>query len=144
MSAQTNAKLFALRETIANAIKDGSLKKKMDVLQLQAAELGLEEQALNNLIAEQKKMLNKQNTIIQIVQGKRILLSALCLIAVAIEWGIGLWIALPPQAEEAVNESVAESSFSFSTVIWLLLANLLTILLIVFVIAYILNKKVKN
>ena len=128
MSVQTNAKLFALRETIKQAMKDGELEKKMDVLKLQAVELGLDEKDLNNLIEEQKKQSINQKKVLQIVQEKKILLISLCLIAVVLEWVIGLWIA----------------KFSFGTIIWLLIVNVLTMLMIVFGLAYIFNKKIKN
>lgn len=141
---ETNAKIFALRETITNAIKDDCLEKRLDVLKLQAEEIGIGESALKKMIDEQRSQVNKQNKVLQIVQGKKSLFSTLCLIAVAIEWGIGLWIALSPKTVEVVNENVVKSSFHFSTIIWLLLANVLTILIIVFVVAYILNKRVKN
>lgn len=186
MSMETNAKLFALRETIAMAIKDGNLESKMDVLKLQAVELGVDEKALNDLIEGQKKQVQKQNKVLQIVKEKKGLLWTICLVVVIIEWAIGLSIAIPSNKVNEDNNTVVQEivegnlamdtiaydsinidnseitnvktiesqetenvvdassqSFSFSSIIWILLVNLLTILVIIFGLAYVLNKKVK-
>lgn len=184
MSVQTNAKLYALRETIANAIKDGNLEKKMDVIKLQAAELGLEEKTINQLISEQREIVNKQNSIIQIIRKKKTLLWIVCLAVVIIEWIIGLSITLPSKSNEGISnngiaitvvdeknaldkslssesaiteftenkddvnlKNVSDSSnsyFSFMTIIWLLIINVVSLLIIVFCLAYFLNRKYKD
>ena len=125
MTIQNNAKLYALREAITKAIKEGNLEKKMDVFKLQAVEVGLEEQELNTLVEELKNQTNKQNNVGQIVSKKRKLLSIICFVCVLAEWVIGLLI-----------------NFSWATVIWLLVANVLTVLLIVFCVAYLINRKI--
>lgn len=125
MTIQNNAKLYALREAITEAIKEGNLEKKMDVFKLQAVEVGLEEQGLNTLVEELKNQTNKQNNVGQIVSKKKRLLSIICFVCVIAEWVIGLLI-----------------NFSWTTIIWLLVANVLTVLLIVFCVAYLINRKI--
>lgn len=125
MTIQNNAKLYALREAITEAIKEGNLEKKMDVFKLQAVEVGLEEQGLNTLVEELKNQTNKQNNVRQIVSKKKRLLSIICFVCVIAEWVIGLLI-----------------NFSWTTIIWLLVANVLTVLLIVFCVAYLINRKI--
>ena len=126
MSMETNAKLLALRETIAKAIKDGNLEKKMDVLKLQAVELELDEPALHKLIEEQKLQVLKQGKTLQIVREKKTLISIICLVIIAVEWLIGLLC-----------------SVSFTTITILLIINLLTIIAVLFSVAFWANKKLK-
>lgn len=99
----------------------------MDIINLQAAELGLDVQDVNNLIDEQRQVVGKQKKVAAIVGPHKTLLTIVCVIAVLVEWLIG-----------------ARGGISFSTVIWLLLINILTILVIVFGVAFFVNKKIKS
>ena len=127
MSTVTNLKLFAIREAISKAIKENALEARMDVIKLQAAEIGLDEKSLEDLILEQKWSSEKQNKIQQVVSKNKIKYGVIGFAAVALEWIIG--VSLGP--------------LSLSKVLWLLALNLITTLLIVLVLSYRLNKKIQ-
>ena len=127
MSTVTNLKLFAIREAISKAIKENALEARMDVIKLQAAEIGLDEKSLEDLILEQKRSSEKQNKIQQVVSKNKIKYGVIGFAAVALEWIIG--VSLGP--------------LSLSKVLWLLALNLITTLLIVLVLSYRLNKKIQ-
>ena len=127
MSTVTNLKLFAIREAISKAIKENALEARMDVIKLQAAEIGLDEKSLEDLILAQKWSSEKQNKIQQVVSKNKIKYGVIGFAAVALEWIIG--VSLGP--------------LSLSKVLWLLALNLITTLLIVLVLSYRLNKKIQ-
>ncbi len=128
MSMENNAKLFALRETIKQAIKDGNLVEKMDVIKLQSIELGLEDLELNELIKEIKKEQEKHEEVSGIAQANKKLLVGVSAALVIVEWVLGLIIA----------------KLSLAVVLWLLLANIVTIFIVVIATSIIINKNLKK
>ena len=124
MSIETNAKYLALCESISKAIISGDLEKKLDVLKLQAGELGIEGSDFDALVEQQKKSVDKLQKDQKTISKHKGLLIIICLVAIAIEWVIGV-----------------RGGISLWTVIWLLFINLLTTMVIIFGVSYFINKK---
>ncbi len=124
MSVKNNAKYLTLCEAVLRAIKDGKLAERLDVLKLQAAELGIEGQDFDTLIEEQKQAAEKGAKDVKAIGKHKTLIYTICLAAIVAEWVIGV-----------------RGGISLGTVIWLLLANLITSLVVIFGVSFILNKK---
>ena len=124
MSIKVNAKINNLCEAVEKSIQEGRLEREMDILRLQAAELGLSDEDLNKIIDEKKDQVKKNIKEMQIVNSNKKYILAICAGLILVEWIIGLWAGL-----------------SFFSVIIILLINLLTIAVIVFGVAYLLNRK---
>ena len=114
----------AFRESISNAIEAGSLEQRMDTFKLRAVELGLGQHQLESMIEEVKLKIAKAEKDRKRLSRNKNLLYAICAVAVIIEWVFGL-----------------RGDVSFWTVIDLIVANLITLVVIVFVISYLLNIK---
>lgn len=121
---ETNEKFLAFREAIKKAIKEGNLQSKMDVLKLQAVELGINQEVLHAMIEEEKADAAKQNKMSDIIAKNKSMIIGICIAAVVIEWIIGL-----------------RGNVSFLSIIGLLVVNVITLLAIVFGFAYYLSKK---
>ena len=124
MSIKNNAKLFALQEAVSEAIKDGSLEKKTDVLRLQAGELGIDESGFNELVKQQRDEISRTDRQMKKLSPKKPILYIVCAVLIAVEWTIGL-----------------RGDVTFWTIFWLLLINIVTLLVVVFVTSYLLNRK---
>ena len=119
MSNETNVKFFALREAIKTAIKQNTLENEMDVIKLQAVEMGMDLQLLDAMIEEEKQNVLKEKKLSTIVAEKKTLIICVCIAAVAIEWFLGL-----------------RGGGSFLSVIGLLVVNIITLVAIVLGFAY--------
>ena len=124
MSIKNNAKLFALQEAVSEAIKDGSLEKKTDVLRLQAGELGIDESGFNELVKQQRDEISRTDRQMKKLSPKKPILYIVCAVLIVVEWIIGL-----------------RGDVTFWTIFWLLLINIVTLLVVVFVTSYLLNRK---
>lgn len=124
MSIKNNAKLFALQEAVSEAIKDGSLEKKTDVLRLQAGELGIDESGFNELVKQQRDEISRTDRQMKRLSPKKPILYIVCAVLIVVEWIIGL-----------------RGDVTFWTIFWLLLINIVTLLVVVFVTSYLLNRK---
>ena len=127
MSMENKAKLVALRESIKNAIENGNLVEKMDVLKLQAADLGLNENNLNELIDEVNRQNDTNIKVASVANNNKTLLTCIIVGIVVVEWILGLVI----------------SNVSLATIIWILVVNVITIVLVLVLISIIVNKKIK-
>ncbi len=128
MSMESNAKVYSLQQHIQGYIKEGTLSEKMDVLRLQAAELGLDDQHLRELITEAQAIVQKEQQVATIGQRNKTLISVTCIAVVVIEWILGLMMG----------------GFSLGKIIGLLVINILSILIVVFAISALINKKIQK
>ena len=127
MSMENNAKLVVLHETITTAIKNGNLSDKMDLIKLQAAELGLSDTDLKKLINNGQNNADKQRKIKSIAMKHKALLSAASIGVVLFEWILGFII----------------STMSFGTVLLILLVNIISVIFVIIIASIVINRKLK-
>lgn len=124
MSIKNNAKYLTLCEAVSSALKEGKLADRLDVLKLQAAELGIEGQDFDALVEQQKQTVEKEAKDVKAIGKHKTLIFTVCLAAIVLEWIFGI-----------------RGGVSLWTVVWLLLANVLTVVVIAFAVSFMLNKK---
>jgi len=121
-----NAKLLALKNEIASAIEAGKLDAKMDILRLMAADIDLNEKDLEDVINDVKSANQEKENLTKLVASKKKWIRYSSIALVAVEWILAFAIA---------------GKLSFWEVMLLILINIISVLIDVFVISIIIKRK---
>lgn len=114
------AMYVAITEEIRQALLDGSFEQKADVIKLKAVEYGFSEEQINKMIEKEQEKLKSASQIKSITSKNKILICAIMLVCVVLEWFLPCgWI-------------------------WIILLNIITIILVVFIAAIVIRKKVNR
>ena len=120
-------KFEALKRTVTEGVKNGILESKMDVIKMQMTELELDASDLQALI---NKCAN-ENKINNAIRNRSHAITATIIILIVLEWTIRL----------IFNNS---EGFSFIGVLGLILLNIVTAVVIVFVFSYYINTSLRK
>ena len=136
---EIKAKMMALQDAIASALKNKTFEKELDVLKIQAAELNLSDAEFNTLVEQAKKTLTNQQTVaIFVGNHKKTILSVLGAL-VGLEWIIPIlcgWKCASIQSSATWALPIGWG--------WILVINFVTILLLVVLLSVYINIKNKK
>ena len=116
-------KLYILQEDIYEAIVNGELNDKMNVFKLKAAEIQLTDEDLNEIIQSCMKRFSRQKKFLPIISKYKTAICACILIIFALEWYFGI-----------------KSSWGL---IWIIIANFVSALIVVLLVATVISRKIK-
>jgi len=120
-----NAKLIALEEAIKEAIKNGNLDSKMDLFNLQAADIGLSADDLQELISKCRRNAQDSEKVVALLAPHKRLITLAMGGLLILEWVIAFIVGIK----------------GIGTILWVLFINLLSAFVLVFLIACIVRRK---